>query len=85
MADISKANGVKVVLCALPPVGHDLQRVSRDTMAVQAINQWLRAFAADRRYYFVDYYSALADEDGHLPPKWGEDGVHPNLAGYDRM
>ena len=85
MADISRANDIKVILCALPPVGSDLQQVSRDTLAVQAVNRWLREFAARRNYPFVDYYLALADDDGHLPPQLGQDGVHPNPAGYERM
>lgn len=85
MADISRANGIKLVLCAVPPVGRDLQQVSRDTPAVQAINQWLKVFAAQRDCGFVDYNQALADGDGHLPPDLGEDGVHPSPAGYERM
>jgi lysophospholipase L1-like esterase len=84
MADIAKANDIRVVLCALPPVGRDLRRVSRDPAAVQTVNQWLGAFAARRGYSFADYFSALAEE-GYLPVELGEDGVHPNIAGYARM
>jgi lysophospholipase L1-like esterase len=33
----------------------------------------------------VDYFTALADTGGYLPAALGEDGVHPNRAGYDKM
>jgi lysophospholipase L1-like esterase len=33
----------------------------------------------------VDYYSALSDEDGGLPAKYSQDGVHPNHAAYRVM
>lgn len=85
MCDIAKANGIQVVICALPPVGQDLQRVSRDPAVVRSVNQWLADFAARRDYPFVDYFSALTDKSGYLPAELGEDGVHPNLAGYDKM
>lgn len=85
MADIARANRISVVLCTLPPVGRDLQKVSRDPAAVRGINAWLSRFAADRGCGVVDYYSALADVDGYLPSALGEDGVHPNEAGYSRM
>jgi lysophospholipase L1-like esterase len=85
MADIAKANDIRVILCALPPVGRDLRRVSRDPAAVQTINRWIGAFAARRGHSFADYFSALAEERGYLPVELGEDGVHPNMAGYARM
>jgi len=85
MTDIAKANSIGVVLCALPPVGRDRQRVSRDIAAVQAVNEWLESFAERRECPFVNYYAALADVDGYLPCELGEDGVHPNAAGYARM
>jgi lysophospholipase L1-like esterase len=85
MCDIAKANSIQVAICALPPVGQDLQRVSRDPAAVRSVNQWLADFAVRRNYQFVDYFSALTDKSGYLPTELGEDGIHPNLAGYDKM
>jgi acyl-CoA thioesterase-1 len=34
---------------------------------------------------YVDYYSAMKDERGGLPPALSEDGVHPLPAGYAIM
>jgi len=85
MADIAKANDIRVVLCTIPPVGRERQRVSRDPTAVRTVNEWLRQFASSRSFHLVDYYLALASEDGYLPPELGEDGVHPSQQGYSRM
>ena len=33
----------------------------------------------------MDYYSAMTDEHGGLPPALSEDGVHPIAAGFAIM
>jgi len=85
MTDIAKGNSVKVILCALPPVGSDMERTSRSSEAILEVNNWLRAFAKERGYGFADFHAALADANGSLPLKYSDDGVHPNQAGYDRI
>ena len=85
MADIAKANGIRVLLCALPPVGSDSERVSRSSEGIRSVNFWLEKFALERGYPFVDFHTALADLNGFLPEKFGEDGVHPNKQGYGQM
>jgi lysophospholipase L1-like esterase len=85
MCDISRGNRIAVLLGAIPPVGPDRERVARDSEAVRAANAWLKSFALSRGYPFADYYSALADQQGHMPPAYSDDGVHPNVAGYEEM
>jgi lysophospholipase L1-like esterase len=34
---------------------------------------------------YVDYYSAMADENGGMKPGISSDGVHPNAKGYAIM
>ncbi len=48
-------------------------------------NAWLRDVARERGLVYADYFSALADARGGLPPHLGNDGVHPNRAGYAVM
>ena len=45
----------------------------------------IKAFAAENNIPYVDYYSALTNEDGGLPLKYSKDGVHPNINGYTVM
>jgi acyl-CoA thioesterase I len=84
MADIADARRVKVVLAAVPPIG-ETRRFNRDPTAVVKINAWLKAFAAERGYPFVDHFVSLAGADGALPAGLSADGLHPNAAGYGRM
>jgi lysophospholipase L1-like esterase len=85
MTDIARCNGIKVVLCALPPVGSDMERVSRSGEAILGVNGWLRDFAREKSYNFVDFHAGLANSNGSLPSEFSDDGVHPNKAGYDKM
>lgn len=83
MADMAEGRGVRVAVCALPPV-HASAR-SRDPAAVRSVNTWLAGFAAERRCGFVDTYAPLLDENGYPDPRLTRDGVHPNSAGYTAM
>ena len=45
----------------------------------------IEAYAKANKIKYIDYYSALVDEQGGLPKKYAKDGVHPNLEGYKIM
>ena len=42
----------------------------------------IKEYATAKGYPYVDYHSALTDEEGGLPAKWSPDGCHPNVEGY---
>lgn len=85
MADIATANGIKVVLCAVPPVGRDLDRIARDPAGVRRIDAWIADFARHRNLGFIDYGSVLGDGNGYMRADLSPDGIHPNGAGYSLM
>jgi acyl-CoA thioesterase-1 len=85
MSDIARAHGIHVVLCAIPPVGADRERVARDSGLIRAVNERLAGFAESRGHLFADYHAALLDEGGNLGPAFSDDGVHPNANGYGLM
>jgi len=86
MADLAKANGIRVVLCSIMPAFDFPWRPGRDpAMKVVALNGWIKSYAASHGYVYVDFYSAMVDERGGLPEKLSHDGVHPNPAGYAIM
>jgi lysophospholipase L1-like esterase len=84
MADIAAARGIMLALCTLPPVGRQPE-TWRDPAALRGVNAWVASFAAARGLDLVDYYAALADDEGFLPDGLSGDGVHPNAAGYALM
>ena len=86
MIELAKANNIGVVLCSIPPVTEfpwkkDLQPSEK----IITLNEILKSYAVDNDIAFVDYYSALANEDGSFMETLSLDGVHPNARGYSIM
>ena len=86
MADLASANRIRVVLCSVLPA-FDFPWNPGQTPApkIAALNDWIKAYAAQKGYVYVDYYSAMKDERGGLPAALSKDGVHPLPAGYAVM
>jgi lysophospholipase L1-like esterase len=85
MVDISQGRGVKVIVCAVPPVGADRERIARDSATIVKVNAWLKAFALSRGLPFVDFHGVLADSAQDMPASLSTDGIHPNADGYHLM
>ena len=85
MADIAQGRGVKVILCAVPPVGTDRAKLARDPATIVRANAWLQSFAESRDLPFVDYHAVLADATEDMPGRLSVDGLHPNADGYRLM
>jgi lysophospholipase L1-like esterase len=86
MVDLAKRNGIRVVLSSLVPAAHypwrpDLAPVEK----IRALNDWMKDYAAKERLAFLDYHSAMANDQRGLKAELSEDGVHPNKAGYAVM
>jgi lysophospholipase L1-like esterase len=86
MADLAAANRIRVVLCSVTPA-FDFSWSPGKTPApkVAALNEWIKGYAAEKGYVYVDYYSAMKDDRGGLPATLSKDGVHPLPAGYAIM
>jgi lysophospholipase L1-like esterase len=86
MVDIARANGIRVVIGAIPPAAVFAWRPGmQPAPRILELNRWLRDYAAQRDLGYIDYHSALATRDGGLDPRYGNDGVHPNRDGYAIM
>lgn len=87
MAQLARANGIRVVLCSvLPSVLFPWHpQVKNVASRIAALNQWIRPYAAQHHYVYVDYYSKMKDAAGGLPKNLSHDGVHPTAAGYAVM
>jgi lysophospholipase L1-like esterase len=94
MAELARAHGIRVVLSSVMPVsnyGHDRDgnpvdiRLKRPPEKILELNAWIKKYAAEQRYVYLDYFSAMVDEQGLLKKELSEDGLHPNTAGYAVM
>jgi lysophospholipase L1-like esterase len=87
MAELAKANGIKVILSSVTPAGQypwrkEIQNVPDK---IQSLNAKIKAYAKANKFAYADYYSAMHDENHALIKSYGTDGVHPNAQGYEVM
>ena len=86
MADLARANGIKVILASTPPAAaFPWSKDKQPVPQIRALNSWLKAYAAKNGFTYVDYYTALATAEGAMKPGLASDGVHPTPAGYAVM
>lgn len=92
MAELAKAHGIRVVLSSIMPVGayHTAangvpQTTTRPMARITAINAWMQKYAATEKHIYLDYFSAMIDQTGHLRTELSADDLHPNAQGYAIM
>lgn len=86
MVQLAQANKIKVVMCSLLPANRFPWRPAiLPADKVIAINKMLNEYATKNNIIYVDYYSAMVDNEKGLPKKYAEDGIHPTLEGYKVM
>jgi lysophospholipase L1-like esterase len=89
MAEIAKANEIKVFICStLPAIDFPWSPGMDPGPKVVKLNSILKNYCDSNNITYVDYFSAMSDEKGGLKvPEYttADDLVHPNLAGYKVM
>jgi lysophospholipase L1-like esterase len=86
MAELAEANQIRVVLCSVLPASVIGWRPGLEPAPeVLALNRWIKAYAGEKGYVYVDYHSAMKDQHDGLPPALSRDGVHPTPGGYAIM
>jgi len=89
MAEIAKANEIKVFICStLPAIDFPWSPGMDPGPTVVKLNSILKNYCDSNNIPYVDYFSAMSDEKGGLKvPEYttADDLVHPNLAGYKVM
>ena len=86
MAEIARANGIRVVLASVTPVCncYSDQTTKRPQGKIIGLNAWIKRYAASSGAVYLNYYSALAD-GRNFKKELTSDGLHPNQAGYAIM
>ena len=92
IAELSAANGVKVVLAGILPISDYHQKpdqvpqvIRRPMSRIAAINAWIKQYAAEHGHVFLDYAPGISDARGMLKAEFSEDDLHPNALGYAQM
>ena len=86
MVELATANNIKVILCSVLPVFDFYWRQGLEPAGkIVTLNKMISEYAYTNAIPYVDYYSAMVDEQKGLKSMYSEDGVHPNKAGYEVM
>ena len=87
MTELARANGIRVVLASITPVCDCFNKSKerrRWQERISEVNELLRKYSAHSATVYLDYYSAMADDE-NLKMSLTNDGVLPNAAGYAIM
>jgi lysophospholipase L1-like esterase len=93
MAELARLHGIRVVFSSMMPVSDYemrdgkpiIQTMRRPPEKINALNRWMKDYAAKNRLTYLDYHSAMVDDKGFLKNEISNDGLHPNPAGYAVM
>ena len=86
MAEIARANGIRVVLASVLPVDdYPWRRGLEPAPKIMALNAWMQRYAAEHGAVYLDVHSPMQTAEHGLRRELTYDGVHPNEAGYRVM
>ncbi|MFI0492229.1 SGNH/GDSL hydrolase family protein [Flavobacterium sp.] len=86
MVELAQANHIKVILCSvLPATNFFWKPDSCPAEKIIMLNTMIQKYADANGIQYIDYYSALVDEQKGLKVDYSNDGAHPNKAGYEIM
>jgi lysophospholipase L1-like esterase len=84
MCALARANGIVPIISSIPPCASFVWNpdIKNAAQTIVDINKNLKAYAEANGIIYVDYHSALADENQGFPKSLSEDGCHPNPDTY---
>jgi lysophospholipase L1-like esterase len=86
MTQLAQVSNIKVVLSSVLPANRIPWRTSiNPTEKIIQLNKMIKDYADKNNIVYLDYYSAMVDNQKGLPLSLSSDGVHPILAGYKIM
>ena len=90
LADVAHARRIRLVFSSVMPV-HNYTPESQSAFALRppakilALNAWLKNYCSANGLVYLDYFSAMVDDQGLLRKDLAVDGLHPDDAGYRIM
>jgi len=93
ICDLADHAKIKVILATVLPI-HDYNAGTNPSFAmsktrppatINNLNNWMRTFADNRKYTYLNYFDSVRDGAGFLQKDLADDGLHPNAKGYRIM
>jgi lysophospholipase L1-like esterase len=90
MAELAHVHQIGVIFASVLPA-HNYTPEAKESFALRprerilGLNAWLKDYCAKNGLVYLDYFSALIDDQGMLRRDLSDDGLHPNAAGYKMM
>jgi lysophospholipase L1-like esterase len=94
MAELAHVHGIRVILASLLPTNDFakdkdgkpiIYSKNRPPDQIRALNERIKKYAVGNGHVYLDYYSAMVDEQGSLRRDLTDDGIHANEKGYAVM
>lgn len=86
MAELALANDIEPVLCSVLPASvYPWKPAMRPDVKIPELNAMIRSYAQEAKLVYLDYFSAMANDQNGLDADLAEDGVHPTRKGYEIM
>ena len=86
MTEIAKANKIKVILCSvLPAYDYPWRKGLEPNIKISKLNAMIKEYCAKTNTFYLDYFSAMADDKNGMKAELTTDGVHCTLEGYKVM
>jgi lysophospholipase L1-like esterase len=87
MCSLARANGIVPIISSITPCSSFVWRpeIQDAARTIVNINKDLKAYAEANDIVYVDYHTAMADENMGLPKSLSDDGCHPNPDTYYLM
>jgi lysophospholipase L1-like esterase len=86
MAEIANENGIRVILCSvLPACDYPWKSGMEPNVKIPKLNALIKAYCEKKGFFYMDYFSKMADETNAMIAEYTTDGVHCTIKGYEVM
>ncbi|MFA5044847.1 MAG: SGNH/GDSL hydrolase family protein [Paludibacter sp.] len=86
MAEVAQANKIKVILCSvLPAYDYPWKKGMEPNIKIPKLNEMIKAYCEKKGFLYLDFFSAMANDQNGMIAEYTLDGVHCTSKGYDVM
>ena len=86
IARLAKGSAIPVALCSAGPMSRaDDRSIKIGLENISKLNDRIKKLCLETGYFYIDCFSALADEQGFLKSEFTDNGIDCNAAGYNAL